>query len=175
MLAHEPLIQRWRLRPLLKSTLALAEIGLPAMVLTRYSVLALYLRLFADRFVRAVSYALIVLYSCYWVGYGVVSLLQCRPVDYLWTKLEPGTHGTCWNLKFSRSVSPPHIAFDVVMIVLPLHFIWRLSISFLRKIGLTMIIFTGIGYVSTYRIVRPRWLIRTQRLHRHRRPQHPPN
>ncbi|KAL9086158.1 MAG: hypothetical protein Q9159_004338 [Coniocarpon cinnabarinum] len=48
-LAHEPVVQPWRLVPLLKSTIALAEIGLPAMILTRYSVLALYLRLFTDR------------------------------------------------------------------------------------------------------------------------------
>ena len=69
-LAHEPLVQPWRLWPILKSSMALAEIGLPAMILTRYSVLALYLRLFTDRFVRSVTYVLIVLYSMYWVAYG---------------------------------------------------------------------------------------------------------
>ncbi|KAL9055263.1 MAG: hypothetical protein Q9162_003673 [Coniocarpon cinnabarinum] len=102
-LAHEPVVQPWRLVPLLKSTIALAEIGLPAMILTRYSVLALYLRLFTDRFVRIASYCLVVLYSLYWVGFAIAGILQCRPVQYYWTRWNPMEHGVCSDDKFSRS------------------------------------------------------------------------
>ena len=144
-LAHEPIVRPRILEPLIKCTFALIQIGLPAMILTRYSVLTLYLRLFTDRFVRAMSYLLIVMYSLYWVSYALAGIFQCHPVTYYWERVDPMKTGNCWDLPFSKSVSPPMIVFDFVMIVLPLHFIWKLRISVVRKLGLTCIILTGIG------------------------------
>ena len=132
----------WRLVPILKSIFALLQLLVPAYAFTRFSILALYLRVFNSRIVRFTSYFLIAFICCQWLAYSLASVFQCKPVAYYWNKRILGGH--CINInKFNRSFTPANIAADFIIVVLPLPTIWGLRASKFRKAGYTFIL--GLG------------------------------
>lgn len=137
-----PQTENWRLVPLLKCIYAILELLLPAYAFTRYSILALYLRLFSGRLIRMGSYFLIVLITVQWIAYGVATFVQCSPVNHFWNKLT--TDGKCIELDtFYRSWTPVNIIADIMIILLPLPKIWKLDVSRTRKSGITLIFGMG--------------------------------
>jgi len=144
------LLTHSQLEPVLKSIYAIIQLLLPAYTFTRYSLLALYLRIFADPFVRKGTWALIVLVTLQWIAFAMASFFQCTPVSYFWDRFT--IQGTCFNIDgFYRAVTIPNIIFDFFIIILPLPLVWQLKASRLRKSGLTFLFGIGLMFVSPIR------------------------
>lgn len=129
------------LRPLLKSIYAVEQLVVIAYALTRFSILALYLRIFSDKGVRTACWVVGALILAQWIAFAFAFLFQCTPVEYFWNR---GIPGTCVDLdKFYRSVTIPNIIMDVVIVVLPIPTVWQLKATHLRKWGLTVVFCIG--------------------------------
>lgn len=113
-----------------------------SVALPKISILCLYLRIFVKRGTRIACYVLIGVITANWIAFSIADIFQCTPVAYQWDKSI--AHGTCFNdTLFSRASSVPNIITDVVMLVLPIPVLWRLQTSTVRKLGLTVVFFTG--------------------------------
>ena len=125
----------------LKSIYAIEQLILPGYALTRFSILALYLRIFSDRGVRIAIWIVAALITLQWFAFGLASLFQCQPIEYFWNR---GIEGSCVNVdQFYRSFTIPNIIQDVVIVVLPIPTVWQLRATRLRKWGLTLVFCIG--------------------------------
>lgn len=89
---------------LLKIIYALLQFLLASYAATRYSILALYLRMFSDKWLRRAIWGVIALVTIQWIGYGLTSIFQCHPVEHYWNRR---IEGTCVDVdKFYRSFTP---------------------------------------------------------------------
>lgn len=140
---HDPILIPERLFPTLKAIYALILILLPAYALTRYSILALYLRVFSPRWLRLLSWFFVGFITCQWLAYTFAAIFQCHPVAYYWDREIPG--GKCFNVdKFNKAITPANVAADCIILVMPLPTIWKMHASKLRKAGYTIILGLGI-------------------------------
>ena len=117
------------------------------------SVLCFYLRLFNVHKVFAkVVYALIAVVICWCLAVFFSSLFQCSPVSFAWAKVPHESH--CLNYRaWLIGTNIPHVFIDFSILCLPLHQIWKLSLSRMQKIGLSSIFLLGI-FTSVISIVR---------------------
>lgn len=89
---------------LLKMIYALLQFLLASYAATRYSILALYLRIFSGRKLRIAIWTVIVFVSLQWLGFAITSFAQCSPVQHYWNRR---IEGTCVDVdKFYRSFTP---------------------------------------------------------------------
>lgn len=89
---------------LLKMIYALLQFLLASYAATRYSILALYLRIFSDRKLRIAIWTVVVFVSLQWIGFAITSFVQCNPVQYYWNRR---IEGTCVDVdRFYRAVTP---------------------------------------------------------------------
>ncbi|KAL9050404.1 MAG: hypothetical protein Q9162_006652 [Coniocarpon cinnabarinum] len=141
--ADRPILD-YRITPLLKSTYAGVQFLLPGYLFTRLSILVLYLRIFKVKYVRQISWAMIVFVSLQYIAYMIACLLQCYPVPFFWDKMRPGG-GKCVDInKFYRSFTPPNMFVDLVLILSPLPTVWRLNASFARRMGYSLCFLTSV-------------------------------
>lgn len=90
---------------LLKMIYALLQFLLASYAATRYSILALYLRIFSDRKLRLAIWVVAGFVTLQWLGFALASILQCNPVQYYWNRRIEGA--TCVDVdKFYRSFTP---------------------------------------------------------------------
>lgn len=90
---------------LLKIIYALLQFLVASYAATRFSILALYLRMFSDKALRRAIWAVIVFVTLQWVAFSIASLVQCRPVQYYWNRRIEG--GSCIDVDtFYRSFTP---------------------------------------------------------------------
>ncbi|KAL9089039.1 MAG: hypothetical protein Q9159_002757 [Coniocarpon cinnabarinum] len=137
---------------LLKRIYALTVLLIPVYILTRLSIIALYLRIFNGRIVRAACYTLGALILIEWLACQIVAILLCHPIHKFWDRNEPGGHYVDLNT-FFRGISYPTLVLDVGLIALPLPSVWRLRMSRARRIALSALFLTSILAViaSAYR------------------------
>ncbi|KAI9728409.1 MAG: hypothetical protein M1828_003809 [Chrysothrix sp. TS-e1954] len=127
------------LEPLLKDIYSLDQMLLLGYMLSRISVLALYLRIFTGRKVRTAVWCIVAFLLATWISFGLVCLFACKPVSFFWNKaMDPP--GTCVDLNaVYRALTPPNLAGDLAILLVPIPTIWRLKASRLRKLGLTLL------------------------------------
>lgn len=90
---------------LLKIIYALLQFLLASYAATRYSILALYLRIFSDKTLRLAIWTVAVFVTLQWMGFAITAFVQCNPVQYYWNRRIEG--GTCVDVdRFYRSVTP---------------------------------------------------------------------
>lgn len=90
---------------LLKIIFALLQFLVASYAATRYSILALYLRMFSDKLLRRAIWAAIGFVTLQWIAFSIASIVQCQPVRYYWDRRIEG--GTCVDVDtFYRSVTP---------------------------------------------------------------------
>jgi hypothetical protein len=137
-----------RLKPVLQCIYALLQLLVPAYAFTRYSILALYLRVFTGKIIRLLSYFMIAFITAQWISFSIAAALQCTPVKKYWLPLE--VEGHCVDInKFNRSFTPVNVAADVIILLLPMPSIWRLKVSTGRKLGITFVFGLGLAYVHS--------------------------
>lgn len=89
---------------LLKMIYSLLQFLLASYATTRYSILALYLRIFSDPKLRIAIWTVVVFVTLQWIGFAIASFVQCNPVQYYWNRR---IEGTCIDVdRFYRAVTP---------------------------------------------------------------------
>jgi hypothetical protein len=125
-----------------KSLYALEWLYLPSCALPKISVILLYIRIFASRTERLVSYVVMWMLAANWFAYLIACSLQCRPFEYMWNKKIPG--GKCINVPLLYKLSSiGNIITDVIIFILPLKVIIGLHATTARKLGLLFIFCAG--------------------------------
>lgn len=109
---------------------------LPAIVFPKLSIIALYLRLFSERFYRIASWITAGLVVANGIGALVPAFVMCIPLEYFWNRKLPGG-GRCIDINaWYRWSSMMNIITDVIMLVLPIPMVLKLQSSSRTKFGL---------------------------------------
>lgn len=125
-----------------KSLYALEWLYLASIALPKMSIVFLYLRIFTDRGVRLICYALLAFVGAVWLSLTIASNFQCVPLAYQWNKMIPG--GYCFDIgSYYKATSAPNIFSDIIMLVLPIPTIMKLQTTVLRKLGLLLVFLVG--------------------------------
>ena len=112
-----------------------------AIVLPKLAILLFYLRIFPSSNFRLSVYFLAIFVISWAIGVEFSTIFQCTPISYAWTRKPPGG---CINLlAFYRWVSLPNIISDVIMLVLPVHRVWKLQVTFKQKMALSGVFLMG--------------------------------
>lgn len=118
-------------------------IYMTAVTLPRICICILYLRVFTKRIVRIFTWITLTLCILHWFGSGILAeFLVCHPYAYRWDSTLKD--GWCGDLITAyKFVNLPNLVIDVVLVVLPISTLYRLQISWPRKIGLFITFMAG--------------------------------
>jgi hypothetical protein len=121
----------------------------PSNMLSRVSVVVLYLRIFVDRWARAACWAVIAFLVANCVAAIIAAQLECIPLQYTWDKDIPG--GSCFNqILWYQLVNFPNILGDVLVMLLPTRTVWTLKSSWVHRAGIAVVCLTGsIGIIAS--------------------------
>lgn len=109
----------------------------------KVAILSLYLRIFLNRWLRWGTYACIAVQICSAIANTIVTCNVCKPLAFLW---EPEKHpgGSCIDIQsFWVWCNFPQIVTDVLILILPLHTLWHLRLSYREKLGVIIAFSTG--------------------------------
>lgn len=133
-----------------KLLVAMEQLYYPAIAFSKLSILASYLRIFASKSYRIITYVVIGIVSATAVSGVVASFTVCRPFSSRWEMYLPEYFGNyqCFHTaRYYQGISVPNIATDVVMLVLPLPVVWGLNVSRNQKLALSFVFLLGSMYV----------------------------
>ncbi|KAL4879034.1 hypothetical protein BJY04DRAFT_220630 [Aspergillus karnatakaensis] len=113
----------------------------------KLSILLFYLRIFNTFRFRILTYIVGFLVLGHGIGVLFAAIFQCSPVQYAWDKSIVG--GTCFDQQaFYRYVSPPNILTDLLILILPMPYVWKLHTRLTQKLALTgVFLLGGLGIV----------------------------
>ncbi|CAG7963937.1 unnamed protein product [Penicillium salamii] len=126
-----------------------------AMVLAKFSYLFFYLRIFVSKEFRILTWICMGCAGAYWTGSVLQVFLICTPFKKNWNPLLPG-HCASQNVAFS-TIGAFNLVTDVMIMALPMRFIWKLQMSTGTKVALYGIFGLGI-FISSITIIRIRVL-----------------
>ncbi|KAL4879446.1 hypothetical protein BJY04DRAFT_220042 [Aspergillus karnatakaensis] len=114
------------------------------------SILLFYNRIFSTfgwKF-RSLSYAIGFIVLGTGIGVFFAAIFQCSPLQHAWDK---SIKGSCFNQQqFFRFVSLPNILTDLVILVMPFPFVWKLHTRLTQKLALTgVFLLGGLGVVAS--------------------------
>lgn len=114
----------------------------PSNMLSRVSVICLYLRIFTERWARAACWAVMAFLIGNCVATIIAAQLECTPLAYAWDKTIEG--GTCFDLiLWYQLTNFPNIAGDVMIALLPVRTVWGLKASTARRAGIAAVFLMG--------------------------------
>lgn len=120
----------------------------PSNMLSRISVIFLYLRIFTDKWARAACWFVMAFLVANCVATIIAAQLECTPLAYTWDKSIVG--GSCFNQVLWYQVTNfPNIAGDVMIALLPVRTVWGLKASTARKAGIAAVCLLGSMCVSS--------------------------
>ncbi|KAJ5756625.1 hypothetical protein N7533_006168 [Penicillium manginii] len=122
-----------------------------AMVLAKFTYLFFYLRIFVSKEFRILTWICMGCAAAYWTGSILQIFLICRPFAKNWNPLLPG-HCASQNVAFS-TIGAFNLVTDIMIMLLPIRFIWKLQMSFGTKMALYGIFGLGI-FISSITIIR---------------------
>ncbi|KAJ5655986.1 hypothetical protein N7507_007936 [Penicillium longicatenatum] len=125
-----------------------------AMVLAKFSYLFFYLRIFVTREFRILTWVCMGCAAAYWIGSMLQIFLICTPFEKNWSNV-PG-HCASQNVAFS-TIGAFNLITDVLIMALPIRFIWKLQMSIGTKMALYGIFGLGV-FISSITIIRIRVL-----------------
>ncbi|KAM0276122.1 hypothetical protein ACHAQH_007048 [Verticillium albo-atrum] len=119
--------------------------------LTKTSILALYLRIFVQRWFRICSYVLVGIILSYMVATTASSIFQCNPISGAWDKSsKPSCIDLTKNWYANAGFS---IATDILILLLPMQPIWASKLPVNQKRALMLVFALG-GFVTVTSIMR---------------------
>lgn len=111
----------------------------------KISILLLYTRIFTMRFMVIVAWATAALITCFALSTILSCLLICRPLALNW---DPTLEGTCGDQLLSYTITGSfNLATDVIVLILPLPYLWKLQMKLYKKIILSCTFSLGIWSV----------------------------
>ncbi|KAF7173264.1 hypothetical protein CNMCM5623_005491 [Aspergillus felis] len=152
---HATEIPGENLAVILKMLIVYQVVYYNAMVLAKLSYLFFYLRIFVTKGFRIAAWVCMGCACAYWAGSMLQIFLICQPFERNWNPTLPG-HCASQNVAFS-TIGAFNLMTDVMIMVLPLHFIWKLQMSTATKLALYGIFGMGL-FISAITIIRIRVL-----------------
>jgi len=124
--------------------LAYEMIYYATMSLLKISLLFFYLRVFPPTTVHRVLWGTIAVAALYGVAFVVVTLAQCQPISYFWTRWDGQHTGTCVDIKAVAWMNACiGIALDVWMLAVPIYEIRTLKLHWRKKIAVVLMFSVG--------------------------------
>ncbi|KAK4137786.1 hypothetical protein BT67DRAFT_121235, partial [Trichocladium antarcticum] len=115
----------------------------------RASILLFYLRIFPPTNNKTIGRLLIgtmVFNAVYNLSFMLAIIFQCRPLTYFWTQWEGRSEGHCGSYnKLAWAAAGTGIAFDMLMLGLPLSQLLALRLPWRKKIMGSLMFFFGVG------------------------------
>lgn len=113
-----------------------------SVTLTKISILFLYHRIFPVFLFRNISTATGIFMTVWVIAYELTTIFSCVPVQYFWDKSIK--HGKCIKeTDYDYSMTAINIATDVLVLVLPVPWIWKLQMKPVRKYAVLCIFLLG--------------------------------
>ena len=110
--------------------------------MVKLSILLQYLRIFATKKMQMACRIVMVLNAMFTIETVIISIFDCSPIAYFWDRSIPGGHcvnfGAMW---FSHAST--NIAFDIIVILLPMPVIKNLNLPTKQKFALMAIFALG--------------------------------
>jgi len=114
-------------------------------MLTKVSILCFYLRIFREPKFKIAVYLVSSVCCLYLVAFLPPTILQCRPISFIWTVWTRGTEGRCLNIfTLAWITSIINILLDLTVIALPIPFLLRLTLSRRKKIQVIAMFSVGL-------------------------------
>ncbi|KAH7018230.1 uncharacterized protein B0I36DRAFT_368269 [Microdochium trichocladiopsis] len=127
--------------------------------LTKISILAFYLRIFPRKEFRKWVYVLIAGNALYLIAFEAVTIWQCGPIEGAWLHWDGEFEATCRDVNLQAWIAAAIcLVLDIAMIVLPLPELWKLSMSWKKKIQVLSMFCVGF-FVSLVAILRLQYLL----------------
>lgn len=118
----------------------------------KMSIVLLYQRLFRTPKFVAATRAVAAAVLAWWIVVVIVQIFSCNPIKGQW---DLSTPSKCISAAhFYVGVAVLNILTDVVLLLMPLPMIWRLQMSQLQKVTLSITFMTGTLYVCPCMIKR---------------------
>ncbi|KAK6353940.1 hypothetical protein TWF730_008360 [Orbilia blumenaviensis] len=125
--------------------------------MTRFSVLASYIRLFGSiRTFRIIVIVSMVINGCMTIAFTLTFTLSCRPLYYAWDPyVHPTDYAKCIDeIAFIVASSIMGIVMDFWVCFLPIQPLWRLTLPLGQKIITAILLSLGAMYVVSMRYFR---------------------
>jgi hypothetical protein len=127
--------------------------------LLKLSLLFFYLRIFPATPIRRTLWGTIIFNCVFGAVFLIVSIFQCRPISYFWTKWDGEHKGQCMDINaIAWSNSAISIALDIWMLAIPLSQLKALNLDWRKKVGVGMMFSVG-AFVTIVSILRLRSLV----------------
>ncbi|POS71421.1 hypothetical protein DHEL01_v210183 [Diaporthe helianthi] len=119
---------------ILKLLLGFECMYVTAVALIKFSLLAMYLRIFPSRGFKIAAYIIGGTVAAWWIAIVLVCIFQCNPIYVAW---EPWMAGQCIDLKGSFiGNAVPNIVTDIAILTMPVKQVWALHTQFAQKVSL---------------------------------------
>jgi len=69
-----------------------------ALPMIKISIVLTYIRVFTEKIFKYIAYAVIALNLAYTIAFACVTVAQCSPISFAWTKWDGEHEGTCLNV-----------------------------------------------------------------------------
>ena len=123
-----------------------------AITCSRLSILSLYKELFPKHtFLRAAKLVQLLVATILGVELIVLST-NCRPIAKSWDRSIKGSCGS--SLKTAVAAAGANLILDIIAVLLPLPVVWRVQMSFRKKIGVSSSFGLSLWYVYSSRVIR---------------------
>ncbi|KAL8731714.1 MAG: hypothetical protein Q9181_004203 [Wetmoreana brouardii] len=110
--------------------------------LSRISLCLLYRRIFVQQWFRIICWFFVGAFTCYMISTIIVDSVLTLPVNAFWDSNVKPTR-TLDLVKLYTANAAFNITTDTILLFLPLTIVWRLSMTWLQKLGLTAIFCFG--------------------------------
>jgi hypothetical protein len=118
------------------------------MTLLKLTLLFFFLRIFPKTIIRNLLKGTIAFTILYGLTFVVVAIFQCHPISHYWIKWDKEHNdGNCVNvnaLAWSNAIIS--IVLDIWMLVLPLYEVFRLQLSWRKKMSVAIMFLVGTLY-----------------------------
>ncbi|KAF2636236.1 hypothetical protein P280DRAFT_409992 [Massarina eburnea CBS 473.64] len=129
------------------------------LTLLKLTLLVFFLRIFPAQRVRRILWGTIIFTACWGIATTLAAILQCKPIRYNWTRWDNEHEGQCLNINaLAWSNAGISIALDIWMLVIPLWQVFKLKMSWRKKISVSLMFLVG-AFVTAMSIVRLQSLI----------------
>ena len=115
----------------------------------KMSILFFYMRIFTTPGTTKILWATQGFNALFSLTSVLVTVFQCLPVDYAWTRWDGEHQGTCVNFNaLVWTIAVVNIALDLWMLAVPLHTLRGLNLGWKKKLGVALMFCVGALYVQ---------------------------
>ncbi len=99
------------------------------------SLVMTYLRIFPQQTFSTIAYIVIAINICYSIAFVIVTVVQCSPISYAWTRWDGEHEGTCMHINAQVFCAAGfNILLDIIIVVLPMPVLWGMNMGTRKKI-----------------------------------------